>query len=84
MAKKKYIDGIFVKDPHEKAPDFVLGRIAINREKAIKSLQEMDDEWINIDVLKSRDGNVYGKLDTYKKEEENTGNDDYEPENIDF
>jgi hypothetical protein len=50
--KKEYPVGIKFSKRHEKSPDFVLGRININREKAIKWLQEKQGEWINLQLLK--------------------------------
>lgn len=81
MSEKKFIKGIFIKDAHKNAPDFVLAQVSINREEAIKSLSEMDEEYLNLDVLKSKEGEVYGKLNTYKKDEE-TESDNEEVEEV--
>lgn len=86
---QKFIKGIFVNDPHENAPDFVLGQVSINREQAIQSLQELDDEWLNLDILKSKEGEVYGKLNTWKKEGQtgsvqNQPDEDITPDSIPF
>lgn len=67
MSETKYIKGIFVKSPHQNAPDFVLAQVSINRKEAINTLSGMDDEYINLDVLRSKDGDVYGKINTWKK-----------------
>lgn len=68
---KKYLTGLFIKSPHQNAPDFVLGQISIKREDLIKELQGMSDEWINLDVKKSKEGEVYGQINTYQKQNSN-------------
>jgi len=95
MSEQKYIKGIFIKDPHENAPDFVLAQVSIRREETINSLSQMTDDWVNLDVLKSREGEVYGKLNTWKKDQSegnqnNTGSvqnsveNDVEDQEIDY
>ena len=45
-----FVDGLMIKPPHEKAPDFVKCAISIKREALITWLRTQTDEWINIDV----------------------------------
>lgn len=68
MADKKFIDGMFVKRPHQNAPDFIKLNISIKVEQFIKWLQEnkTDSEYLNIDLKKSREGNLYLELNTFK------------------
>lgn len=65
----KYLRGLIVKKPSEKAPDFVLASVAIKRQELIETLQAMDDEWINGSINKwDKDGEdkVYFKIDEWK------------------
>jgi hypothetical protein len=64
-----YLKGLFVKNAHEKAPEFVIGRIAIARTDLIKSLQDITDDWVNLDIKKSKDGDLYASINTYKKDD---------------
>jgi len=74
MSNTAYLKGLFVKNAHEKAPDFVIGRIAIARKDLIETLKSMPDDWVNLDIKKSKDGDLYASINTYKKEakEENS------------
>lgn len=78
-----FIDGLIVKEPNEKAPDFVKGKISIKREDLIAYLQSEKDEWINADIMVSKGGKWYVKKNNFKKEEpkkQETTFDDYPTE----
>lgn len=73
----KFIDGLYFDRPREGAPDFVKGRISIKAETLIAWMKEnkehLNNGFFNIDLLKSKAGKLYCKLNTYKKEDkENT------------
>jgi len=65
---KDFIDGLFVKSPRENAPDFVKGSLSIQVDKFIPYLKEKANAkgYINIDLLSSKDGNLYAKLNEWK------------------
>ena len=68
MEDKKFLKGLFVKK-REGSPDFVLGQISIKREDLITELQGLTDEWINLDILKEKEGTgIYSKINTWKPE----------------
>ena len=68
MEEKKFLKGLFVKK-REGSPDFVLGQISIKREDLITELQGMSEEWLNLDILKEKEGSgIYSKLNTWKPE----------------
>lgn len=50
MADTQYINGLIVKAPHERAPDYVKAKLSIKRAELIAWLQGQDGEWINADV----------------------------------
>jgi len=67
MSDIKFVDGLIVKAPHEKAPDFVKAGISIKREDLIKWLQAETDEWINLQVKESgKTGKWYAAVDDWK------------------
>ena len=82
MAKEEieFVDGLFVKAPHEKAPDFVKAQISIKVEDLGKWLRakykgSLENEgWINLDVKESKGGKWYASVSNYKpKKEEPAG-----------
>jgi hypothetical protein len=70
MSDIKFIDGLIVKAPHERAPDFVKAKLSIKREELIAWLEDQDGEWINADVKESRGGKWYVSVDEWKPERE--------------
>ena len=71
MAKEEieFVDGLIVKAPHPKAPDYVKASISIKVEDLGKWLREKykaGNEWVNIDVKESKGGKWYAALSTFK------------------
>ena len=73
MPESKFIDGFFVKPPHENAPDFVKCKISMKREEVIEWLQGQDGDWINVDIKRSREGKLYAQVDEWKPDGERQG-----------
>ena len=73
----KFVNGLRVFKPHEKAPDFVkLNFLADAQELADWLLANKDEEGkVRFDLLKSQKENLYLKLNDYKKP--TTSNNDY-------
>ena len=67
--KADFIDGLFVKNPRENAPDFVKGSLSILIDKFIPYLKSKANAkgFVNIDLLVSQDGNLYAKLNDWKQ-----------------
>jgi len=87
MSDIEFIDGLFVKPPHEKAPDFVKCTISIKRKDLGNWLRSKDDEWINMQVKESKNGKWYAEVDNWKPEkkvEHAGGNDEIEQDSIPF
>lgn len=84
MEDKKFLKGLFVKK-REGSPDFVLGQISIKREELITELQSMSEEWLNLDILKEKEGNgIYSKLNTWKPENKEEKSDTVDGSEIPF
>jgi len=79
MDTDKYPKGLFAKKPHEKAPQFIKGKLSIKRDEFINWLQTQDTEWVNFDVKEGQDGKYYVQVDTWKP---NNGLSDEQTQNI--
>jgi len=70
MENKKdiiFADGMSFKLPKEGQPDFVKGSVAIKVDTFIAFLEKHQDKnWVNIDLLKSKKGSLYFKLNDWK------------------
>jgi hypothetical protein len=67
----EFVDGLIVKAPHEKAPDFVKASISIKVEDLgvwLRAKHKAGEEWVNIDVKEAKSGKWYAAVNTYKKE----------------
>lgn len=62
----KFINGLIVKAPNDRAPEYVKARISIKREELIAWLQQQDGEWINADIKVSQNGKWYAAVDDWK------------------
>jgi len=68
MTETRFPDGLIVKPPHERAPNFVKAAISIKREELIKWLQNEPGEWVNLDVKESKGGKWYAAVNDFKPE----------------
>jgi len=64
--ENEFIDGLMVKKPNEKAPEFVIAKLSIKREALIEWLQGKEGEWINADIKLSKKGSYYAQVDNWK------------------
>lgn len=62
----KYPTGLFAKKPHEKAPQFIKGKLSVKRDEFINWLQTQETEWVNFDVKEGQDGKYYVQVDEWK------------------
>jgi hypothetical protein len=73
MSDIDFVDGLIVKAPHAKAPEFVKAGLSIKREELIAWLQKQKGEWINVDIKEARSGKWYAAVNDFKKEEPRRG-----------
>ena len=66
MEDLEFVDGLIVKAPHERAPDFVKASISIKVAELKEWLDGRDTEWVNVDVKESRGGKWYAAVNTFK------------------
>jgi len=74
--ENKFADGLYFNEPHENAPEFVLGNISVNVEQFAQFLkeQEVDDKgYLKLSILRSKKTNKpYIVIDTWKPEKRDT------------
>jgi hypothetical protein len=63
------IKGLFAKDKHENAPEFVKCDISIKRLDMLEFLTNRKEEWINCQLLRSKEGKLYIAENDYKKDD---------------
>ena len=81
MAKEEieFVDGLIVKAPHAKAPDYVKASVSIKVEDLGKWLREKykaGEEWVNVDVKEAKSGKWYCAVSTFRKEEKKPDEED--------
>jgi len=61
-------DGFIFKKPREGAPQFVKGSMSVKVDEFIQFLRKHSNNgWVNMDLLVSKNGKLYTKLNTYTK-----------------
>lgn len=71
MPDKEFVDGLIVKPPHDKAPDFVKCSISIKRKDLGNWLRKKSDDWINLDVKVAKSGKWYAEVNDWKPKQDN-------------
>ena len=74
MSDNNFIGGMFAKEPHENAPDFVKAGISIKLSDFAQYLRELkaedpEIEWLNAQLKVSKGGKLYIERDTWKPKE---------------
>ena len=72
MSDIEFVSGLFVKAPHEGAPDFVKAQISIKVADLgvwLRAKHKAGAEWVNIDVRVSKNAKWYASVSTYKPKE---------------
>lgn len=65
--KNILVNGLFISKPSEKAPEYAIANIGINRKKIAKWLKDNENAkgFVNINILESKGGSLYAKLNTW-------------------
>ncbi len=72
MADKEevqFVEGLHVKAPHERAPDFVKAQISIKVADLgvwLREKHKAGEEWVNADIKVSKGGKWYCAVSTFK------------------
>lgn len=72
---KEFVDGMIVKKPRDNAPDFIKANISLKLAEFKPWITKIEGknagkEWINIQVLESKNGKWYAELDTWEPKKE--------------
>jgi len=62
----EFVDGLIIKKPHDKAPEFVKCAISIKRSELISWLSTRTEDWINIDVKVSKKDKWYAQVNDWQ------------------
>jgi len=68
----EFVDGLIVKAPNPKAPDFVKAQISIKVADLgmwLRAKHKAGEEWVNLDVKEAKSGKWYAAVSTFKKQE---------------
>lgn len=74
MAEKKFAEGIWFNEPTDKAPDWVVGNIAIRPDQFTDWLRQQDVDskgYVKLKVNRSKEGKPYVELDDYRPPQRN-------------
>lgn len=83
----EFVDGLIVKAPHERAPDYVKAQISIKVEDLGKWLREKykaKEEWVNIDVKEAKSGKWYAAVSTFKPKSKGSAREEDESDKVPF
>lgn len=71
---KIFADGFYF-ERRENAPDFVIGRLSVKVNKAKDFLDAHTNEkgYVNLNILRSKDGGAYMELDTWTPKKQENG-----------
>lgn len=70
--KIEFVNGLIVKAPHEKAPDFVKASISIKVADLglwLREKHNAGEEWVNVDVKEAKSGKWYAAASNFKPKE---------------
>ena len=66
MDSKKFVEGLRVFKPSDKAPDFIIANAVMHRKELIGWLQAQDGEQIKVDLKRSKEGKYYCEVNNYQ------------------
>ena len=82
MDEIEFVDGLLVKAPHPKAPDFVKASISIKVADLgiwLREKHKAGEDWVNIDVKEAKSGRWYASVSKFKKEDKKAEPAEYKP-----
>ena len=74
MTDKTFANGIWGNNPHENAPDFVIGSVSILKERFAEWLAEQEADgkgYVKLDITQRKDGSGWSfALNTFVKQDD--------------
>ena len=72
MNEKQFPEGIRIYAPHEKAPDFIVADVVINRSEFAQYMRSFEGDQIPLQIKRSKkSGKMYFDLNTYRLQNNN-------------
>ena len=68
MADITFVDGLIPKR-NDNAPDYAICKLAVKKSELIPFLNHQTGDWVNMEVMRSKAGKLYTKLDTYEPDQ---------------
>lgn len=68
MADITFVDGLIPKR-NDNAPDYAICKLAVKKSELIPFLNDQSGDWVNMEVMRSKAGKLYTKLDTYEPDQ---------------
>ena len=68
MSDIEFPKGLMVKEKHPKAPDFVICGVSIQRKELGNWLRGKEEDWINLQIKRSKKGELYIAVDNWEPE----------------
>ena len=68
----EFVNGLIVKAPHDRAPDFVKASISIKVAELglwLREKHKAGEEWVNVDVREARSGKWYAAVSKFEKKD---------------
>jgi len=76
MSDNDFVKGVFLKTPHENAPDFIKRKVNIKVDEFIEYLQKHknDSGYVNFDMKEAKSGHWYLQIDDWQPNSNQSGN----------
>ena len=68
MADITFVDGLIPKR-NDNAPDYAIVKISVKKSEFIPFLNSLDGDWANMEVMRSKAGKLYVKMDTFEPDQ---------------
>lgn len=68
MSDITFVKGLIPKR-NENAPDYAICKLAAKKSEFIPFLNEIEGDWVNMEVMRSKAGNLYTKLDAFEPDQ---------------
>lgn len=78
-----FANGFIPKDTSN-APDFVKWKVSIKKDEFIQFLNEQEWDWVNLDILESKNGKMYAKVNDWKPEDKKEEQVDWDLSSLPF
>jgi len=68
MADITFVDGLIPKR-NDNAPDYAIVKISVKKSEFIPFLNSLEGDWANMEVMRSKAGKLYVKMDTFEPDQ---------------